>query len=329
MIIIRHATKNDIPGIMNFIDVHWRKSDKLAVDRAFFEWSFLKDDKVTFIIASDDNGDIYGIYGYMPYTSDDCPDCFETIWRVRKGSPMFLGQKMVEYLKTNTSMRYLGGAGLRKKAIELARIRGKKVICMDHYYRLNSLEEYHIADIKDHTIPPIVHSSDNFFPIKNMDDFKKTIPESILENAVFRKNYEYIKHRYFDHPLFKYELWCIQGNVKTEKAVIVTREEEYDGHKSWKLIDYYGDEQKITIMAQFLDQIMVEREYEFIDVYSYGINTELYLAGGFLPCDDMTENVIPNYFRPYEKKNVNIYMFEPSFEGLKLFRGDGDQDRPC
>ena len=72
-----------------------------------------------------------------------------------------------------------------------------------------------------------------------------------------------------------------------------------------------------------------EKEYEFVDVYSYGVDTTVYEQAGFLRCDENCENIIPNYFHPFEQKNVTIRMIDPFIEGLRLFLGDGDQDRPC
>ena len=38
-------------------------------------------------------------------------------------------------------------------------------------------------------------------------------------------------------------------------------------------------------------------------------------------------NIIPTYFNPFIKKNVNIY-YEKSHKKLILFKGDADGDRP-
>ena len=43
--------------------------------------------------------------------------------------------------------------------------------------------------------------------------------------------------------------------------------------------------------------------------------------------------VLPNYFSPFERRNVEIELavrvFDPEWEGpLRLFRADSDQDRP-
>ena len=74
---------------------------------------------------------------------------------------------------------------------------------------------------------------------------------------------------------------------------------------------------------------MEEREYEFVDVYSFGIPVEIYEQGGFVRCGADSENIIPNYFHPFVQENITLKMVDPMLAGLRMFRGDGDQDRPC
>lgn len=327
---IRQASCEDIPSIMKFIDENWRKGDALAVDRDFFEWSFVRNGKVTFIIAVDDEtNQLYGILGYMPYTDDDIPDCYCTIWKVKPGTVPFLGMKLVEYLKNNIPIRYITGAGLRNKTIKLKKLQNKPVIRLDHYYRLNELDDYFIADITDREIRTTHLTNKILTRIESIEDFKKSISEDYLKSRIFKKDYKYINKRYFDHPVYSYELWGIGEQNGIPSAVVVAREERHLNSASYKIIDYYGEERCISEMGILFDEIMKERHYEFTDIYSFGIDKNLYIDAGFEECGAGCANIIPNYFHPFERRNIDIYMELPNFQGLKLFRGDGDQDRPC
>lgn len=53
---------------------------------------------------------------------------------------------------------------------------------------------------------------------------------------------------------------------------------------------------------------------------------DLFKQGGWVKREE-TSNIIPNYFSPFEMKNIEIYYFS-SDEDIILFKGDGDQDRP-
>ena len=55
------------------------------------------------------------------------------------------------------------------------------------------------------------------------------------------------------------------------------------------------------------------------------------LKAGFLEVDFKNkELVIPNHFEPFVQKNIAISYFTDSqcIENLRIFKADGDQDRP-
>lgn len=324
---------NDIPLVMSFIDEHWRKNDVLAVSRQFFEWNFVWNGVVTIIIGiDDDEKKVYGIMGYLPYTVDDeYPDCAGTIWKAIRCEDPLLGIHLADYMYENVQLHYYAGAGMRKRSRRVAELNGGTVVSMDHYYRLNRnylKEDFRIALIDEVSVPKAQDSKAELIKIQDIDDFRTVIDESILLNSVFRKDYKYINKRYFGHPIYEYDLWRIQGADCTNAAVMVTRTEHYMQSSICKIIDFFGDFSIFAIIGSALDKLMDEKGYEFVDVYSYGVNTDYYVAGGMIRCDSTSRNIIPNYFQPFEQKNIELYLEKPYFDGLVLFRGDGDQDRP-
>ncbi|EOW3520763.1 hypothetical protein ACOWVB_000374 [Campylobacter coli] len=41
------------------------------------------------------------------------------------------------------------------------------------------------------------------------------------------------------------------------------------------------------------------------------------------------KNIIPNYFEPFEKKNILIkFAYKTKVNNYAIFKGDSDQDRP-
>lgn len=331
MISIRQANIDDIPLIMRFIDENWRKGDTLATNRQFFEWSFVRNGKVTMIVGIDDKeGILYGIYAYMPYTDDEYPDCYGSIWKAVKCDEPLLGMRIAEYAKKTICCRYILGAGLRGPAIRYAKLQGIPLKALDHYYRLNpemKKTDFLIASIVDNYMPPVLRRTIN--PVRSFEEFRTIISENSLATRPFRKDYKYIKKRFFNHPVFNYDMWLIEDIENSLKSVLVTRVEEYLGAYACKIVDYYGSTTTIENLGSFLDDLMITRGYEYCDIYSYGIPNQLYEAGGLVRCEKESMNIIPNYFHPFERRNVDIIMREPYFEGLVLFRADGDQDRPC
>ena len=143
------------------------------------------------------------------------------------------------------------------------------------------------------------------------------------------KDYYYIEKRYFKHPIYHYDFWKIIDKGGDSYSVLITRDEVVKDGIVCKIIDHYGRMKDLGRIAGALDRLMEEKEYEFVDVYSYGVPVEIYEQGGFVRCDKNSENIIPNYFHPFVQENISLRMTEYELPELRLFRGDGDQDRPC
>ena len=75
-----------------------------------------------------------------------------------------------------------------------------------------------------------------------------------------------------------------------------------------------------------IQNLLKEYSAEYIDCYNHGISKEYFYAMGF---SEVTGDVvIPNYFEPFEKKNIDIYYASYSRFPTVIFKGDCDQDRP-
>ncbi len=328
MISMRRAIYEDIPSIMNFIDQYWKKDHILARDRSFFEWQFVDGKQVNMFLAIDEDGKIYGIQGGILYSQSDTPDISGSIWKTIKSNNPMLGIELGDFMYQQLRARYTCSPGMSKKATKIYKMMGLVSASLDHYYRLNERKDYKIAKIRNKIIPPAKNTGYRMEPIHSIDEMKEIISEQELAQGIMSKDYAYIQKRYFAHPIYQYDIWKIISLQGSANSVIITRPEEAQGRKSCKIIDFYGRESDLGQIAAALDQFMKEYDYEFVDIYSFGIPADIYEQGGFVRCDVEDENIIPNYFHPFEQKNVSLDMIDPLIPGMKLFRGDGDQDRP-
>lgn len=330
MIEIRQAVYDDIPNIMRFMDEHWKPGNILAKNRDFFEWQFVDDGKVNMFIGIDDSsGKIYGMIGVIVYSKNPNPDISGCTWQTIKSSNPVLGLELSDYMRSQLQPRYTCSAGLSKKSIKIYEKLGGIPTAMDHYYRLGDRKDYKIAKVRKKDIIPVKDSGYCLEPIYNLEDMKEVISEEVLLSSVMSKDYQYIEKRYFKHPIYHYDIWKILGDYKKSSSVLVTRDERVADRKICKIVDFYGDVQNLGKITTALDRLMVERAYEFVDIYSYGVPVLVYEQAGFCRCDETCENIIPNYFHPFEQRNVALNMIESDIPGMILFRGDGDQDRPC
>ncbi len=329
MINIRRAEKTDIPSIMRFLDEHWKPGNILATDREFFEWQFSYGEELNFFIAIDeDENKIYGTYGLVLYNQSEHPDVSGFAWQVIKSGNPILGMQIPEYSKKEIPARYYIGTHITEKAQRLERARGSKVIPMDHYYRLNPEVEYRIAKVEDTTVPFVEKSLFTLEELFVVSEMKEVIPEEKLLACIPSKDYRYIGHRYFDHPVYRYRFWKIVDENGSSDSIIITRTVNHNGSGCLRVVDFYGDEEKIPRIATEIDKIMLKENLEYVDIYSYGVPTSVYERAGFLSVNENCRNIIPNHFHPFEQKNVDLITTDQGVEGMRYFRGDGDQDRP-
>ncbi len=322
---------SDIPNIMSFLDKHWKPGNLLATDRCFFEWQFVDDDKVNMFIGIDEKtGTIYGTMGVIIYNRKEHPDVSGCTWQTIRSENPILGLDIEQYVFRELDIRYVYVPYMSEKAMRLFKLRGTKPYVMDHYYRINpEIDDYRIAIIQDKSVMDIKDGGYRLEPIASVKEMKKVVPEETLLAGIMSKDYHYIERRYFEHPVYHYDFWKISRPDSTASSVLITREVEQNGGIAAKIIDFYGDVEELSCISYPLDSLMKEKGYEYIDIYSYGVPVTIYEKAGFRCCDETCADVIPNYFHPFVRENVVLHtMMENFVPGLRMFRGDGDQDRP-
>lgn len=330
MITIRRAEHKDIPGIMQFMDEYWKPGNVLAKNRDFFEWQFVDGNKLNMFLGIDDEiGKIYGILGGIVYSKSSNPDVSGCTWQVIKSSIPMLGPMLLEYMYKHLNVRYSYAAGLSDDAVRVNELTGHVIAEMDHYYRLADRAEYKIASVEDKQIPAAEETGYSLKRIFHVEEMKKVIPEETLAKQLLSKDYDYIEKRYFKHPIYQYDIWKIVDSKGSSQSVLITREEVMKEYKMCKIVDHYGQMEDLGKIAAALDYLMQKNNYEYVDVYSFGIPVEIYERGGFVRCDTTGKNIIPNYFHPFVRENISLRLVDSKVEGVRLFRGDGDQDRPC
>lgn len=267
--------------------------------------------------------------GAVVYNSTPNPDVSGCTWQVVKSSNPMLGLDLSEYMYNQLHVRYCCAAGLSQKAVQINALLGAVITEMDHYYRLADRSDYRIARVVNKIIPEIEDTGYSLETVNTVEEMQEIISEESLAALIPGKDYGYIAKRYFGHPIYHYDIWKIVDDKGVSRSVLITRDELMQDSRVCEIIDHYGRPEDLGKITSALDRLMEEREYEFVDVYSFGIPVEIYEQGGFVRCGADSENIIPNYFHPFVQENITLKMVDPMLAGLRMFRGDGDQDRPC
>ncbi len=328
---IRFANKADIDDIIKFIDEHWKKDHILSRDKEFFLYQYELNNDVNFVISRNaDTDEIEGVLGYIPYSEHDVSnrDVMLALWKVIKTPNPTLGIELISFLKDNGNIKIMACTGINKKTRGVYAYLGNEVGLMTHWYRLGKNSDFKIALVKDNEIPNIQKNDTTYKKYDNWND--------LLKDFDFNKYYEnnpkplkedrYVRRRYFDHPVYNYEVYGHINNLGKAETLFVFRKENYEDECCIRFIDCIGNLENIKYVTGFIDILLEQSNAEYIDLYECGLNDDVLQNAGWKKTTD-TENIIPNYFAPFEQKNVDIYYFT-SDKDIVLFKGDGDQDRP-
>ena len=329
---IRLGNSEDIPAVMQFIDEYWKKGHILSKNRSFFEYEFLEaDGSVNFILAIDRNtGAIEAVHGFLKSSSGTDTDIWGTVWKAAPGSPGFLGMELVFRLNKMGFYRYrLDIGGNPKTTIPIMRTllrceTGK----MKQYYRLARKDDFCIAQIvhipKTSVILREQLKARRIYSAEELNGYDWEMEQ----HNVPCKNKAYVDKRFFHHPIYQYETYAIEhaGGDKID-AIIILREQPYKNRKALRIVDYIGEEYCFGGLSAFFEERTASGEYEYIDFYCLGMEEAYIREAGFTLREDNDTNIIPNYFYPFEQKNVDIWVTSP-VKGARFCKADGDQDRP-
>ena len=100
-----------------------------------------------------------------------------------------------------------------------------------------------------------------------------------------------------------------------------------NGSKVIRIVDAIGQFQG-SLYDEF-QAYLKEAGAEYIDLMNYGIDEDVFYQMGFRKLDLDGNLIIPNYFEPFEQRNVKIDIaWKADYENYVAFKGDSDQDRP-
>ena len=332
--IFRIAKKKDIKSIMLFIKNNWDYNHILAKNYKYFCYEYLDKEKVNFFLAINNvDKKIKAIQGFIPYNKNYNHIC-GSITSVKKSEKTpYLGIetmiKMLSYTKPDT---YCGIGTNPKTMVPLVeRFLKRFVGKMDHFYILNkNVKKFKISKIYNLYKIRYYKSNNYNFKLYKIDNFEILSKQFNLNKTFLnlpKKDKNYIKKRYFEHPIYNYSCYGIFNKNKKCKSILITREVFLKKTKILRIVDFRGQIEYLSLIKNSLIKLLTQNKYEYLDMISCGIPNKVTTKLGFKKKDLKDKNIIPNYFDPFIQKNVEIW-YEKSHKNLILFKGDADSDRP-
>lgn len=327
---IKYYQIEDRIRLVQFLDKYWRRNHIIAVSEMVFDFQHKFDDRYTFVIAENKKTkEIDAVYGYiLTHKYDETRQipnvAWGAIWKVRDdvNNPEIdsLGLGLLRFILKHEDIVTFASSGISDKHKEISSGLGFVMGEMIHYYIANiSKETYSIAD------NPIIKSI-----LKQSDvrvlwvEWKDVV---VLTNTLNPfKNYNYLIHRYRNHPVYEYRLLGVYSCGEL-RLLMVVRKQRVGSNCCLRIVDMLGTDKGMSNIYMEMQRVLVEEDAEYIDCWNYGLEKQFFLSLGF---SDVSGNtVIPDYFAPFERKNIRIEI--DSLEQkpqLVIFKGDGDQDRP-
>ena len=329
-IIIRQAHMNEIDRIMMFLKQNWGENHVMANSRELMCYEHAWRDEFTFVLAEDNHTKkLYGVFGFLPYSDEELRDMGGGIWKVIANPHFLLGTEIFRYVQENMRCRMFADCGVNPKTKGHRKLMGHVNLKLNQYYRLNSsVQVFSVADIKNRKISKKTNDiSYKLIELKNMEEFKRNFNVTQYKEILPYKDNTYIEHRYFHHIKYRYKVMGIDKGGIVD-AVLIGREVAVGEKKIFRIIDFLGNDESFSGTFDAWDSFLNRGSYEYVDFYEYGLDSESLSKAGFFKRDEDDINIIPNYFEPFEQKNVDILISTNVHENFRMFKGDGDQDRP-
>lgn len=352
-IIIRQAEHTEHLRIISYLQINWRANHVFTQSPEFFAWQHADSENLrllTYVIAeriTAESSEIIGILGYMPFRRFDINlesnSLSLAIWHVKKnaGTPG-LGLQLLNWLKKNKTPDFIAAIGLSEVVIPIYQA-FKYTLGKLHQSALFGPSPTHLeiaSGVPDGAFRPLPNNpSIELRALKRSDGQDPHFYSRInqLGNAVMPvKSWLYLIGRFFDHPIYKYSIYAVLDNTQIS-AILVLRVVQINLptglHRILRIIDMLGPSEMLAKAAPALQKLIIEHKSEYLDVMQSGINPETLRDSGFIDSELIPELVLPNYFEPFEKKNIEIKiaykcMSQEKNNIIRLMRADSDQDRP-
>ena len=324
--------------IMNFIKENWDSNHILGNQNNFFEYEHRQGDNLNFVIAINrSTNQIEALQGFIPYTEKikEGHVCGVMSCVSRESRMPLLGIETMKRMVSLTEPSSYCGIGTNPKTMLplVKRVMKRHVGKMEHFYKINEYSlEFNIARIFTR-----ITSRNKKLRCKNKRIlFSEVHKYNAVEKSLdlsktyeFRpfKDYWYIRKRYFDHPIYTYRFFLVRGEESSSSSLLIGRNISLNGSKILRFVDFIGDLALLSSIGQNTDRLLHEEDLEYIDFLCAGVDRKILKNSGFIFKSDRDKNIIPNYFEPFVRENVDIF-YETSFKNMILFKADADQDRP-
>ena len=228
--------------------------------------------------------------------------------------------------------QFIGTTGFNSNMILFHKWQGFKIGQMNHHVALSPFKKkFNIALVPKNLQIRIKKRKKyvNYQKInlKNIDNY---VTKKIYSYQIPNKSNTFIKNRFMKHPIYKYLLYGAIVNNKVQ-AICVFRIIKKSKIAVIKVVDFIGQNKFFPMFNNLFIDLIKKYSAEYIDFYSYGMKSNYIIKAGFINRKKYQKLIIPEYFEPFVKKNIDLmygYKTSIKYPLVRLFKADGDRDRP-
>lgn len=329
--------REDLPRLLTFIDTYWKKNHILVRSKEIFDFQYYNrlEDKYDFLLAENtQTGELDGIRGWIRVSQyDPALAQYDEVWSavskvrtdVENNEIKVLGSYLWRYLEKH---RGFGTVGISRFSFAMHTAIRHKLCSLGQFFILNSeTETFKIATIPEDYYHSATCPKSNW-NIREIEDIYAVAEDAV--QAYYRpfKSKTYLINRFAKHPVYTYYFYGVYDGVEL-KAILVGKFVEINGSKILRIVDVLGPLENVGCLYGDFQTILQESKSEYVDFLCFGIDDAVFLRMGFEKLNPEQEQlIIPNYFEPFEAKNIVINgAFKPA-ERYCMFKADADQDRP-
>ena len=330
---LRFGDHADIETVSNFIDQHWQIGHVLSRDRELLDYMFLeKDGRLNFALAFEPlSNELIAILGYLP-TNVSHSRISLSMWKARPDAHLRqykAGLAVLRFLIDGLKPKSIFSTGISADTRDIYRFLGYSCDVMNHHVIVNQeTSEFRIIKNPPNLSffrPPTDHGVSCFAMITTEEDLRRVAMG--LDFGTTLKDIDYLCHRYLNHPRFRYEIREVVSDVKTV-GILVFRRSFANDRSCIRVIDVIGAEACLKSAIRPLVLEMQQNGDEYIDLLSWGLDSNQLNEAGFANCREFTDCVVPEYFSPFSQTTVERWLFTNLPDTEIIYKGDGDQDRP-
>lgn len=329
--IIEKCKKEDCELLVTYINNYWQKDHILARRHDLLEWQHLNKSYFNFYVSKYE-GKICGILGFIPskqYDSKLIPnkDYFGAIWSVNKYAPPATGHYLMKKMLNSEDPDFIGFVGISEQAKFFYKKWDLEINYLRHYYILNNSIKKHKIFKTNNISLYNKKSQKSKFVLKKITNLSEL---NLTHKYKPYKSINFLINRYQKHPIYRYSFYGLIDKKQKLHCIFVIRKQFYLDSSCLRIVDIYGDINKITTVKHEFEKLLRSENSEYVDLLNYGITSDVFFKLGFSELNLTShETIVPNFFHPFIKRNVKIeFSYKSKYEDFVIFRGDGDQDRP-